>query len=144
MQDFEIKSLKEKLAISLTLLRLSIFLVMLMWSLDKLINPNHATMIFKNFYALPDMSSQVLSLIASLQLAVVFAFVIGFKKKYTYGLILLMHSVSTFSSYKQYLNPWKSLLFFAAWPMLAACISLFLLRDFDTLWVLKEPKSKTD
>ncbi|TCN77871.1 hypothetical protein EDB62_105141 [Vibrio crassostreae] len=25
-----------------------------------------------------------------------------------------------------------SLLFFASWPMLAACITLFLLRDYDT------------
>jgi len=34
---------------------------------------------------------------------------------------------------RQYLNPWQNLLFFAAWPMLAACVALYLLRDADTL-----------
>jgi hypothetical protein len=44
--------------------------------------------------------------------------------------------VSTFSSYKQYLAPFEgpNLLFFAAWPMLAACFTLFLLRDQDKKW----------
>jgi putative oxidoreductase len=30
-----------------------------------------------------------------------------------------------------------NLLFFAAWPMLAACIALYLLRDQDTLLTVK-------
>ncbi len=49
-----------------------------------------------------------------------------------------MHAVSTLSSFRQYLAPFKgpNLLFFAAWPMLAACIALFLLRDLDTLWTV--------
>ena len=29
-----------------------------------------------------------------------------------------------------------NLLFFAAWPMLAACFALYLLRDLDTLGVV--------
>jgi hypothetical protein len=38
----------------------------------------------------------------------------------------------------QYLNPWEpnNLLFFAAWPMLAACFSLYLLRELDTKFTL--------
>lgn len=47
--------------------------------------------------------------------------------------MLLLHAVSTFSSFPQYLDPFKNLLFFAAWPMLAACIALYLLRDLDTM-----------
>ena len=34
-----------------------------------------------------------------------------------------------------YLEPFDHLLFFAAWPMLAACFALYLLRDDDTLCV---------
>jgi hypothetical protein len=38
-----------------------------------------------------------------------------------------MHAVSTLSSWKMYLTPFAegpSLPFFAAWPMLAACVTL--------------------
>jgi len=53
----------------------------------------------------------------------------------TYGAILAMHTVSTLSAFHMYLDPWgpKNLLFFAAWPMLAAIYSLYILRDEDTL-----------
>ena len=52
--------------------------------------------------------------------------------------MLLFHSISTLSSYKQYFAPFEgpNLLFFAAWPMLAACLALYLLRDLDTMWVV--------
>jgi hypothetical protein len=30
----------------------------------------------------------------------------------------------------------RDLLFFAAWPMLAAFFALYLLRDFDTRWTV--------
>jgi len=44
----------------------------------------------------------------------------------------VMHAVSTLSSFPQYIDAFNNLLFFAAWPMLAACIALFLLREHDT------------
>jgi len=49
---------------------------------------------------------------------------------------LVLHAVSTLSSFKQYLAPFDgpNLLFFAAWPMLAACFALFILRDLDKKW----------
>lgn len=60
-------------------------------------------------------------------------FVSGIYKKWTYGIVLLIHAVSPSSSYKQYLSPFEGqhLLFFAAWPMLASCLMLYLLRDDD-------------
>jgi hypothetical protein len=47
---------------------------------------------------------------------------------------LIFHAISTLASYRQYLAPFDNLLFFAAWPMLAACFTLYLLRDLDTRW----------
>jgi hypothetical protein len=44
-----------------------------------------------------------------------------------------MHAVSTLAPLPGYLAPFDNLLF-AAWPMLAACITLFLLCDSDTLF----------
>lgn len=57
-------------------------------------------------------------------------------KRLVYGLVLALHAVSTFSAFRQYLDPFSNLLFFAAWPMLAACFALYYLRDLDTLWTV--------
>ena len=43
---------ERRLARALLSLRLSVFVVMLMWTLDKLINPDHAARVFRNFYLL--------------------------------------------------------------------------------------------
>ncbi len=73
--------------------------------------------------------------IGGLEMIILLLFLAGYKKKYTYGAVLLFHTVSTLSSFKQYLAPFEGpgLLFFAAWPMLAACFALFLLRDNDRI-----------
>ena len=59
-------------------------------------------------------------------------------KQFTYGTVLLLHGVSTLASFRLYLTPFEdpSLLFFAAWPMLAACFALYYLRDLDTMWTV--------
>jgi len=69
------------------------------------------------------------TLLAVIELAVILAFLFGFAKKWSHGLVLLMHAVSTLASNKQYLNPFQppNLLFFAAIPMLAACFTLYYL-----------------
>ncbi len=74
--------------------------------------------------------------IGGIEVIVLLLFVAGYKKTFTYGVVLALHAVSTLSSFKQYLAPFDgpNLLFFAAWPMLAACIALFLLRDQDRMW----------
>jgi hypothetical protein len=36
------------------------------------------------------------------------------------------------SAFSQYFDAFNNLLFFAAWPMWAACFALYLLRDADT------------
>ena len=122
--------------LALLLIRLSVFLVMLMWTLDKVVNPDHAGRVYEKFYFIPGMGPTALSIVAGLELLLILGFVIGFAKRFTYGAVLLFHAVTTLSSYAQYLEPFKNLLFFAAWPMLAACFALYLLRDEDTLWAL--------
>ena len=126
----------QSLRISLLLLRLSVFLVMLMWTLDKIINPDHAASVFANFYGISNIGS-IMLLIALAELAIICLFVLGLFKRWSYGIVLILHAVSTFASFGKYLQPWDSLLFFAAWPMLAACVALYLLRDSDTLLTVK-------
>lgn len=122
----------ERISLALLMLRLGVFLVMLMWTLDKFVNPGHAAAVFENFYGLSGVGGIVLTVLAALELVLLIGFLIGYRKRITYGLVFLLHAVSTLSSYKQYLDPWDNLLFFAAWPMLAACFALYLMRDLDT------------
>lgn len=122
---------------ALLFLRLSIFTVMLMWTLDKFVNPGHAIAVFNKFYHLGGLNSVAIGAIAALELVLITAFVLGYRKTFSYGAVLALHAVSTLSSYHQYLNPWPNLLFFAAIPMLAACWALFSLRSQDTLFTVR-------
>lgn len=95
---------RDRISTALLLLRAGVFVVMLMWTLG------------------------------GAELLLVLAFGLGLWKRATDGAVLMPHAVSTLSSYRQYLDPFDNLLFFAAWPMLAACAALYLLRDLDTRW----------
>ena len=128
---------QKRLEVSLLLLRHSVFLVMFVWALDKFVNPGHGKKVFAYFYKIPNIADSALFALGAAQILLVLAFVAGFKKRLSYGLVMLFHGASTFSSYAMYAKPWDNLLFFAAWPMLAACVALYLLREQDRLFTLK-------
>lgn len=125
---------KARIAQCLLLLRYGVGLVFLMWTLDKFINPGHAASVFERYYNISGLAATAAYVIGATQLALVIAFLAGAFKKYSYGLIFILHTISTASSYAQLLNPWSppNLLFYAAFPMLAACWALWVLRDLDT------------
>jgi len=113
---------------------------MLFWTLDKFIRPDHAAGVFANFYKIEAIGPGIMYALAGLEMVIILAFVAGWKKKWTYGFVLALHGISTLSSYNQYLAPFDkvNLLFFAAWPMLAACFALFALRERDTLFAFSK------
>ncbi len=121
------------LALSLLLLRLGIAIVMGIWAADKFVNPGHGQQVLEYFYGLDATGLSLVTLIGVVQVAIVTVFTLGLFKTWSYGIVLLMHGVTTLASWKQYLDAFDNLLFFAAWPMFAACIALFLLRKCDTI-----------
>jgi len=129
--------LEKPLATTLLLLRLGVALVFFMWTLDKLMNPEHAAGIFERYYQMPGLGSALMVGIGAAQMVLVAAFATGTFRTYSYGLIAALHTISTVSCYQQYLNPWEkpNLLFYAAFPMLAACVGLWLLRKWD-VWTV--------
>ncbi|QDT00757.1 hypothetical protein [Adhaeretor mobilis] len=129
--------LEKPLATTLLLLRLGVALVFFMWTLDKLMNPEHAAGIFERYYQMPGLGSALMVGIGAAQMILVLAFATGTIRTVSYGLITVLHAISTASCYPQYLNPWEkpNLLFFAAFPMLAACVGLWLLRKWD-VWTV--------
>jgi len=131
----------KSLPIALFGLRISVFLVMFMWTIDKFINPAHAGKIYESFYFMAGLESSAIMIVGIVELIILAAFLLGLYKKFSYGFVLVLHAVSTLSSFKQYLSPFEGphLLFFAAWPMLAACVALFLLRDEDVMLTFRQP-----
>ena len=115
-------------------LRLGVFIVMAVWTLDKFINPAHTAKVFEGFYLISGLDDTAFYLIGATQTVLVLAFLAGYKKRLSYGAVFLMHGISTVSSWHAYLD--MKLLFFAAWPMLAACFTLYLLRDLDVKFTI--------
>lgn len=134
---------EKRVPVSLLLLRIGVFVVMALWSVDKIVNPEHAAAVFESFYFIGGMGAGVLAAIGVVQLILELAFVAGLFRTFTYGYVLVVHALSTLASWPGYLEPFDHLLFFAAWPMLSACIALFLLRDRDSLWSLDEARRRT-
>ena len=73
----------EKLRLSLLLLRLGVFTVMFMWTLDKFVNPDHAIGIYKQFYFLNGLSAGIMYALGAVELIIIVGFVAGFKKRWT-------------------------------------------------------------
>lgn len=126
------------LALALVLMRLSIAAFFLVWSLEKILAPEVAARVFGTFYftALPAPAALGIGVV---QTAVVLAFAAGVLKTWTYGALLLMHTVSVLSTWERLLNPYEppNHLFWAGVPVLAALGALFLLRDADRLLTLR-------
>jgi uncharacterized iron-regulated membrane protein len=130
---------RNRVGVALLILRITVFIVMLIWTIDKFIRPAHAASVYEHFYFLRGLGATTIYSIGIAELLLLFGFVIGFVPWLTYGLVLLLHAVSTFSSFWQYLHPFQgpNILFFAAWPMLGACFTLYYLRNLDTLWSVR-------
>ncbi|MEJ2183294.1 MAG: hypothetical protein P8Y66_07205 [Nitrospirota bacterium] len=131
----------KRVALALVTLRAGVFVVMFMWTLDKFVNASHSAGVFRSFYGV-ELGEGFFYAVGALEMLLIVAFALGLWKRLSYGLVLLMHLASTLAAWKQYLNPWElpNLLFFAAWPMLAACFALYYLRDMDVLWVVRKPR----
>ena len=132
----------KRLPLALFLLRLGVFIVMAVWVADKFVKPEHAARVFEKFYFIGGLGNTAVYAIGVVQLAFVVGFVVGFQPQITYLAVFVMHAISTLSSFSKYLNPFEvpNLLFFAAWPMLAACFVLYYLRDADIKWTVRRSK----
>lgn len=127
----------KSLEAALLALRIGLAILFLIWSLDKLLNVEHAKAVFGGFYGQDKetMSNTIPYVLGILQLALVLAFTAGAFKTVTYGAILLMHLATTLVSLKLHMDPFGSpnILFWANWPILGAALALFLVRDRDRM-----------
>jgi hypothetical protein len=131
--------------ISLLTMRLATAAFLLVWAIDKIVNQGHAQNVFKTFYFTTP-SPEILTGLGVVQTLIVLAFAAGVARLWTYGAVLLMHLISTLSTFGRLINPWgpgAQLLFWAAIPVLAAMIALFLLREQDRLLSIDAARAKS-
>lgn len=125
-----------KLEMSLFLIRISVAVFLLIWAVDKIVNVKHAQGVFSTFYFWKAASPEVLAAIGAAQVVLLLAFVAGAFKTWTYAAVLLMHAGGTFAGWSRMIPPYgpqSSQSFWAAVPVLAAIVALYLLRDRDRL-----------
>lgn len=122
------------LRVPLFLTRLSIVAFMLPWQLKRFLEPKAVDGIAQKYYkfSMPEIGSTITGV---LMVALLVAFLVGFKKRISYGLVMVLHGVGTLMTVP-YLIPYTEsfkILFMAAIPAFMAMVLLYCLRNEDTL-----------
>jgi putative oxidoreductase len=65
-------------------------------------NRSTASKIMAEFYSIGGLGTALIYLLGVIELAIILAFFLGFAKRWSYGLVLLLHAISTLSSYQKY------------------------------------------
>ena len=128
--------LDKRIPAALLILRFFLAIFLLQWSIEKLILPDAAARIANSFYgvALAVPASYALG-VGELILSLALLF--GFYRTVSYGLSLLVHTVTVIVSWRQLFDPWGlakvgSHLWISTWPTLGGFAALFLMREWDT------------
>ena len=123
------------LRLPLFLTRLSIFYFLLPWQLARFRDPEFSGRISEKYYHVGAIPQELGLAIGVLWMILLLAFVTGFAKRISYGLVFLLHAgaiIVTLPHYILYTASFNQL-FLAAIPAAAAMGLLYLLRDHDTL-----------
>lgn len=128
-----------KLRLPLLLTRLSIFYFLLPWQLMRFMSPGAADGIAKKYYHLPGLNETAGYVIGAFWMVLLLAFLLGFKKRISYGLVFLLHAGAIIVTLPFYIMGTENFnqLFLAAIPAAAAMGLLYVLRNEDTLLSLK-------
>jgi uncharacterized membrane protein YphA (DoxX/SURF4 family) len=141
-----------RVPLCLLLIRMGVFLVLFMWNMDKFFHPLQTSRIFAGFYniggqdaflGLSQLSYEVVYVIGALQVPLLLAFLFGIAKRFVYGAVFVLHTISTLAPWDRFLSPFSShtLLFLASFTMLGGCFALYYLRKHDVLWTFSGPRS---
>lgn len=76
---------ERRLGLVLLFIRLTIFLVMAVWTVDKFINPSHAAHVFDAYYGLGEVGHVLVLLVGGIESLILLAFVAGLFKTWTYA-----------------------------------------------------------
>jgi len=128
---------------ALAVLRVSLGVFLLLWGVEKFVIPTTTVRIWDKFYGV-SLGASLVPLVGAVESALALAIVVGLWRRVSYGLGLLVTTVSVLSSWRQLIDPWglrsggsPNHLFLAGVPVLAGFVALYLLRARDG-WTLDE------
>lgn len=125
--------LNKKIAISLLIVRLSIGAFFAVWASLKFLRPKWMEKVFNDVYKLDFITHEHALALGLAQSLIVFLFIIGMQRTYSYGLVVAMHLVGVAGAVPLLMKftHYPSNLLWTAVPTLGAAIALFILREYD-------------
>ncbi len=122
-------------AIALLILRFFLGIFLLEWSVEKLILPSATARIAQSFYGMP-LPIEASYALGIAELILSLGLLFGAYRTFSYGLSLLVHTITAAVSWRQLIDPYGlakvgNHLWIATWPALGAFVALFLMRDRD-------------
>ncbi len=126
------------LEISLAVMRLSMGVFFLIWASEKIFAPEIARRVAETFY-FTSPSNEALLITGLAQVVLIGAFMAGLFRFWTYGALLLIHTMSVLTTWNRLIDPFTppNHLFWAGVPLIATLLALFLLRDRDNFLVFR-------
>lgn len=131
------KDIDRSLPFALAAMRLSMGIFFLVWAAEKIIAPEIARRVAETFY-FTSPSDEALMITGILQVVLILAFMMGLFRFWTYGALLVIHTMSVLSTVPRLIDPFTlpNHLFWAGVPLVALLLALFVLRDRDTALVV--------
>jgi hypothetical protein len=120
---------------ALIILRFFLAIFLLQWSVEKLILPESAARIARGFYGLT-LTAPASYGLGLAELILSLALLFGVYRTISYGLSLLVHTVTVIVSWRQLFDPWGlakvgNHLWISTWPTWGGFAALFLMRTWD-------------
>lgn len=113
--------------------RLTIGAFFAVWASLKFLRPKWMEKVFSDVYHLNFITQDHALALGLAQSLIVFLFVIGMQRTYSYGFIVVMHAIGVMGAIPLLINftQYPSNLLWTAVPTLGAAIALFMLREYD-------------
>lgn len=128
-------------AFALLTLRVSIALLVLLWGIDKIVDPEHALRVSDNFYLGLLSLPALMPLFGAAQVGVALLAMLGLFRKWIDPIILVINLGSLAGVWRSILDPWgwvlegTNVLFFPSLIIAAGCLVIIAFQDQER-WVL--------
>ena len=140
-----ISDLEKRLAYCLLACRLGVFIVFLVWTYNKLVRPEHGVHMMGKFYFIPGLTETVILAFSVFELVMCVLLLIGLYKRLVRGFFLFLSILAVavpqviqgyIKAITEQAHP--TILYFTGFCLLACSISIYVLRDYDTLFSISK------
>ena len=124
---------------ALLLLRASIGLLIVLWGIDKIVNPAHGLAVSDAFYGGLLTMPSLMRIFGVAQALVGFLFIVGLLRRVVDPVVLLLNTASLLGVWRSIVDPWgwylekTNVLFFPSLIIFAASLLVLVSREEETL-----------